>query len=164
MQRPVRLLKEHDVSDFDCSKEPLNSWLQRYALQSDTSGSTFTYVVLHGKRVVAYYCFTVGSVERDEAPARIGKGMPRHPIPILLLARLAVDRRYQGRRLGIKLMKDFLWRAYNIAQESVPLRCIVVDAKDHQAQRFYQQFDFEPWPVDALRMWLLLKDLRQTLE
>ncbi len=164
MRRPIRLDSRHDLSDFDCDNEQLNIWLQRRALQCDASGSTFTFVVVDGNKVVAYYSFTVGSVERDVVPERIAKGMPHCPIPILLLARLAIDRRQQGQGLGTKLMRDFLRRAYNIAQESVPLRCIVVDAKDDNAKAFYARFDFRPWPVDALRMWLLVKDLKRTLE
>lgn len=162
MKGTIRLSRECNCTSFDCGKEPLNKWLQKYALQSNTSGSSFTYVALDHDKVVGYYSFAVGSVERGQAPARIAKGLAGHPIPILLLARLAVDRNWQKTGLGTTLMLDFLQRACNLAIQHVPLRCVVVDAKDEESKLFYKRFDFEFWPLDSLRMWILMKDLRKT--
>lgn len=162
---PVTLTKEHDLSQFECGKAPLTDWLKKHALQSQLSGHTKTLVITDSKNVVVgYYAYSVVSVEHEETtPARVKKGLARYSIPVFLIARLAVDVNHQGKKLGGRLLRHALKRAAKAAEKDVPIRAIVVDAIDQDAKSFYLSFDFEPWPVDGLRMWLLVKDLLITI-
>jgi len=159
-----KLDASHGLETFDCGKEPLDRFLKRYALVNQKAGSAQTYVVCRGyQRVVGYYSLAVGAVEHAEAPGRVSKGLARHPIPVMLLARLAIDRSEQGRGLGKALLKDALLRtaqAANIAG----IRALLVHAKDDQARAWYEGFDFEPSPTDPYHLLLLMKDLRSLVE
>lgn len=120
------------------------------------------YVVPIEERVVGYYALSAASVEQDDAPTRVRKGLARHPIPVILLARLAVDQSEQGRGLGAALLKDALQRAGSAAGE-IGARAVLVHAKDEEAKAFYEHFDFEPSPSDPLHLFLLMKDLLASL-
>ncbi|MBS2009691.1 MAG: GNAT family N-acetyltransferase [Cyanobacteria bacterium SZAS TMP-1] len=162
--KPESLTKNHNLELFDCGKEPLNTWLKKYALQSQASGHTKTRVLVEENTVViGYYSYNVISVEHeDSTPERVKKGLARHAIPVFLIARLALDSRHQGQGLGTRLLVSALKGAAAIT-EAVPIRAVVVDALDDEAKAFYQRFDFESFPADQLRMWLLMKDLLKTL-
>jgi GNAT superfamily N-acetyltransferase len=154
----------HDVSRFDCGgHESLNDWLKRFALTNERNESARTYVVHRNGLVVGYYSISAGSVSVEEAPARISKGLARHPIPVILLARLAVDKQETGAGLGKALLKDALRRIAQAA-DIVGARAVLVHAIDEQARKFYEHFDFEPSPVHELQLMLLMKDLRKALE
>lgn len=158
------LVKEHDVTGFDCGKAPLNDFLVRYALQNQVVGSARTYVVTRGeRRVVAYYSLAPGAVLAEEAPERVKKGQPRHPIPVILMARFAVDVSEQGRGLGRSLFKDALLRALRGA-EVVGGRAFAVHAKDEEAREFYRRFGMEASPSHPLHLFLLFKDVQKTLQ
>lgn len=153
----------HEVDIFDCGKKPLDRFLQRFALTNQKAGSARTYVACQGgRRVVGYYSLTVGSVEHVDAPGRVRKGQPRHPIPVMLLARLAVDKTEQGRGLGKTLLKDALLRTAQAA-DIAGIRALIVHAKDDEARAWYEAFDFEPSPTDPCHLFLLMKDLRALL-
>jgi GNAT superfamily N-acetyltransferase len=153
----------HDRSAFDCGEPELNAWLQRHALDAARSGSARIFVAVdQAGRVVGYYAVAAQSVVPRGAPQRLGKGMPRHPIPVVLLARLAVDRGFRGRGLGSGLLKNALLRCLNAAAE-VGVRAVIVDAKNADARRFYRHFNFEAFAEDANRLFLLVKDLRRML-
>lgn len=152
----------HDTSAFDCGKPELTLWCRRFALASQQAGSARTYVVQRAGRVVGYYSLSAASVELAEAPERIRKGLARHPVPVILLARLAVDRREQGAGLGSALLKDALRRTASAADE-IGARALLVHAKDDDARAFYERYDFEASPTDPLHLFLLMKDLRALL-
>lgn len=160
---PEPLSAVHDVGNFDCGKPELTEWLRRYALQNHQAGASRVYVVRRGERVVGYYAVAAGSVEAEQAPARVKKGLAHHPIPVILLARLAVDVSEQGRGLGAALLKDALLRIAWAADE-IGARAVLVHAKDDDAKRFYRRYDFEPSPTDPLHLFLLMKDLRAALK
>lgn len=160
---PTKLTINHLVNNFDCGYPTLNNWLRRYALQNQRANAAMTFVVCSQNNVVGYYSLAVGSVEHDIVPSRIKKGLARHPIPIMVLARLAVDLRYQGQNIGKGLLKDAICRTLQ-ASEYAGIRAIFVHAKDEKARRFYERFDFEPSPVDPLKLMLLIKDVRKTLQ
>lgn len=158
-----KLDASHDVDAFDCGKEPLDRFLQRHALVNQKAGSAQTYVVCREEqRVVGYYSLAVGAVEHADAPSRVGKGLARHPIPVMLLARLAIDRAEQGKGLGKALLKDALLRTGQAA-DIAGIRALLVHAKDDEARAWYEQFDFEPSPTDPYHLFLLMKDLRALL-
>jgi len=154
----------HDVSRFDCGgHESLNDWLKRFALSNQKNESARTYVVHRNGSVAGYYSISAGSVRCEEAPARISKGLARHPIPVILLARLAVDKDEKGRGLGKALLKDALLRIAQAA-DIVGARAVLVHAIDEAAKKFYLHFGFEPSPIHELQLMLLMKDLRKSLE
>jgi GNAT superfamily N-acetyltransferase len=160
----VPLARSQDWSAFDCGVPALNDWLRAYALHSEKSGGARVFTAVDPDNcVVAYYAITAQSVVAHDAPERLRKGMPRHPIPVLLLARLAVDERFKGQGLGAGLLKNALLRCSNAARE-VGVRAVIVDAKNEVARRFYQRFNFEVFPEDPNRLFLLMKDLNRIVE
>ena len=158
-----RLTKDHDPSSFDCGKPSLDGWLKRYALTNQQNDSARTYVAARSSTVVGYYSLTAGSVQRDASPARVAKGLAAHPIGVILLARLAIDRSEQGTGLGKALLIDALSRAADAA-DSIGARAILVHAIDEEAVSFYKKFGFEPSPLEPNQLMLLMKDLRATLK
>ena len=160
LQRPSVLRRDHDCEAFDCGSEPLNEYLKRFAWMSQQSGSARTYVVVRAERVVGYYTLAYGSVEPKVAPVRVRKGLARHPIPVMLLARLAVDVMEQGQGIGKGMLKDALLRTLQAA-DIAGLRAVVVHAIDAAAESFYEQFGFEASPLDEFHLTLLLKDLKK---
>jgi GNAT superfamily N-acetyltransferase len=158
------ITESHDLSRFDSGEHPsLNDWLKRFALANQKNESARTYVVHRNGSVVGYYSVSAGSVSIEESPARIAKGLARHPIPVILLARLAVDKSEQGTGLGKALLKDALARIARAA-DIVGARAVLVHAIDEPARKFYEHFDFEPSPVHEMQLMLLMKDLRKALE
>jgi GNAT superfamily N-acetyltransferase len=140
----------------------LNRYLKRYAWQNQQAGAGQTYVGLVGDEVVVYHTLTVGHVLPEQAPDRVVKGLARHPVPLMVLARLAVDLRWQGTGLGAGLLKDAMLRTVQAA-DIAGIRGMAVHAKDEEARRFYERFDFEPSPTDPLHLFVLLKDVRKGL-
>jgi GNAT superfamily N-acetyltransferase len=157
-----KLRPDHAIEGFDCGREELNRYLLRYAWANQQAGAAQTYVGLAGDAVVGYYTLAVGQVTRKEAPERINKGLARHPVPIMLLARLAVDGRSQGQGLGKALLRDAMQRTVQAA-DIAGIRAFAVHAKDEEARAFYQKFDFIPSPTDAMHLFVLLKDVRRII-
>jgi predicted N-acetyltransferase YhbS len=159
-----KLTTEHDTSRFDCGKEPLNRFLQLHALTNQAANAAQTYVVCRedGNEVTGYYSLAFGAVEREAAPDRVKRGLARHPVPVMLLARLAVDTTAQGSGLGKALLKDALLRTAQAA-EIAGIRALLVHAKDDEARAWYERFDFEPSPTDTYHLFLLMKDIKALL-
>lgn len=154
-----KLKREHLLDGFDCGKEDLNRFLKRQAWNNQQAHSAQTYVLAREELTVyGYYSLAAGSVTHDEATERVKKGLARHPIPVILLARLAVDVSLQGKGVGPALLKDALLRVASAA-DTVGARALLVHAKDDNAKGFYQHFDFEPSPSDPYHLLLLMKDL-----
>jgi len=152
----------HVTTGFDCGSEELNRYLQKYALQNTRADGAVTRVTTRNGVVAGYYSLTAGAVEHAEATPRARQGLARHPIPLVILARLAVDKTAQGVRLGEALLKDALVRTASAA-DLIGVRALVAHAKDEKAKAFYERFDFEPSPTDPLHMFLLMKDIRAAL-
>lgn len=155
----AKLGPDHDTSTFDCGDEALNRFLKRHALGNQQANSSQTYVACRGRSVVAYYSLAVGAVQWNEVPERVRKGLARHPVPVMLLARLAVDRQAQGSGIGKGLLKDAILRTLQAA-DIAGIRAILVHAKDAGARQWYERFDFEPSPTDPLHLFLMIKDAR----
>jgi GNAT superfamily N-acetyltransferase len=139
-----RLRRDHDVGAFDCGKEALNRYLKRHAWANQQAEAARTYVVAIGLAVVGYHSLAAGSVNR---------------VPVVLLARLAVDLAHQGKGLGPALLKDALQRAA-AASQTIGARALLVHAKDDEARAFYEHFGFDPSPTDQLHLFLVMKDLK----
>jgi len=157
--RIEKLRRDHRVEGFDCGKEPLNRFLIRYALQSQLSNSSQSYLALSGEDVVGFYSLVVGDVAYEEAPERLKKGIARHPIPVMILARLAVSTESKGQGLGAGLLKDAMLRTLQAA-DIAGIRAFAVHAKDEEARSFYRRFDFIPAPTDPMHLFVLLRDVK----
>lgn len=158
LKAPEPISPAHDVSDFDCGRQVLDDWLKRSALKNELSDASRTYVVCDDGHVAAYYCLATGSVARSEAPGPVRRNMPE-PIPVMVIGRLAVDRRFQGRGLGSGLLRDAVLRTLR-AGEIAGLRAILVHALDDEAARFYRSHGFVPSPIDELVLMLKLDAVR----
>ena len=161
---PVELLtSEHDRSTFDCGSTAQTDWLRRYALLAQQADTARVYVVRsHGERRIAgYYALAAGSVEPAHASARLASGAGRHPIPVIILTRLGVDLRDQGRGLGSELVQDAFLQTAAIA-DRIGARAMLIHVETAEVAHFYIRLDpaFEPSPADPLQLVLLLKDLR----
>jgi len=151
---PVPLERKHPRKAFDCGDFILNSWLAQYSVQAQKKGSSKSYVSLDEEGSIAgFYSLVYGQVEREQTPDEISKGMPKHPIPVLIIARLAVEQSQQGRGLGKSLLRDAMVRAISAAQIA-GLRAVVVHAKHEQAAAFYQHFGFLPSKDEPLMLML----------
>lgn len=160
---PVRKLVATDGIDaFDCGQPALNQFLQRYALVNQKANSAQTYVCCQSGEVTGFYSLAVGSVDADLAPNRVTKGLVRHPVPVMILARLAVNAQHQGQGLGRALLKDALLRTARAA-DIAGIRCLLVHAKDEAARQWYLSWEFEPSPSDPYHLFLLIKDLKSLL-
>ena len=154
-----KLSESHDLSQFNCGKPPLDSWLKKFALINQRNDSAQTYVVHCGGAVIGYFSLAAGSVAKEEAPERIAIGLANHPVPVVLLARLAVDLTEQGKGLGSALLKDASLRIVQAA-DIIGARAVLVHALDEAARSFYERHDFESSPVDDMQLMLLMKDLK----
>lgn len=157
-----KLRRDHDVELFDCGKEPFNRFLIRYALQNQQMGASQTYLALQDSAVVGYYTLVFGQVAFTDAPERLRKGVAQHPIPLMVLARLAVSSDAIGRGIGAGLLKDAMLRTLQAA-DIAGLRALTVHAKDDEARSFYEHFDFIASPTDPMHLFVLLKDVRALL-
>jgi GNAT superfamily N-acetyltransferase len=163
---PVRIEKlqrRHDLDTFDCGREALNRFLSRYAFQNQQAGASQSYVAISDEEVVGYYTLVFGQVEYNNAPQRLTKGLARHPVPLMLLARLAIGTSWQGKGLGSGLLKDAMLRTLQAA-DIAGIRAFAVHAKDDEAKRFYEHFDFVASPSDPYHLFRLLKDVRAALK
>jgi GNAT superfamily N-acetyltransferase len=162
LSAPQALEISHALKGFNCGKPSLDDWLVRHAGQAQASGSAKTYVVTDGARVVGYYSLTVGQIDTLEAPHRVRKGMGAYPIPVVILARMAVERRDQGRGIGVGMLQDAIRRTIAVA-ERAGVRALLTHPIDEEAARFYLRFGFEASPAREQQLLLLLKDARRVL-
>jgi GNAT superfamily N-acetyltransferase len=160
--RIEKLSRVHNVDGFKCGNPALDRFLIRNALQSQQANASQTYVTLSGSEVAGYYTLVVGQVEHDASPERLKKGLARHPIPIMLLARLAVRSDRHGKGLGSGLLKDGLLRTLQAA-DIAGIRAFAVHAKDDDARAFYEHFDFVASPTDPMHLFVMLKDIKALL-
>ena len=160
IHRIEKLRQDHAVETFDCGDQDLNRFLRQHAFHSQLSGGSTTYVGLAGQALVGYFTLAVGSVEYEKAPERVIKGLAPHSIPIMLLARLAVDLHWQKKGVGAGLLKNAMLRTVQAA-DIAGIRALVVHAKDRAAKGFYEHFNFLPSSSDPLHCFIILKDVRK---
>jgi predicted N-acetyltransferase YhbS len=164
--RPVEPFdpKRHQVADFDCGQRSLDRRLRAYAGQSQRRDVARTFVAADSQmRIAGYYMLVAGQVEHAAASPHVRAGVSRHlPIPICLIARLAVDQRWQRRGLGGGLLRDGLRRTV-AASDELGIRAVLVDAIDNEAAGFYRQFGFEAATDDGLTLTAPLASVRAQL-
>jgi ribosomal protein S18 acetylase RimI-like enzyme len=161
------LTADHDRSTFDCGSDAQSSWLRSYAVVAQQADTARVYVIRPDgeQRVAGYYALAAGSIEPDEASVRLSRGTGRHPIPVVVLIRLGVDVRDQGRGLGSELVYDAFLQTAAIA-DRVGARALMIQAESPRAAAFYRRLDpaFEELPGDPLQIVLLMKDLRRAIQ
>jgi GNAT superfamily N-acetyltransferase len=165
-RRPEPLAPHHRLDGFDCGEPALNEWLKRHARPAHASDSAKVFVTTleDSETVVGYYALAAAQVAPDAATARALKGQPSsRPVPAILLARLAVDRKHQGAGLGRSLLQDVLLRCAEAAK-AIGARVLLVHAMHERAKAWYMQFGFEESPTDPLHLLMLMKDLRAFLK
>lgn len=152
-----RLSPAHDRSSFDCGEQTLDEYLRRYAGQHDRKGLGRTYVAVErgGSVVKGYHTISSGAVSFEIVP----ENLPRHPVPVILLGRLAVDRTTQGHGLGAMLLVHALKRALNVS-EQLGVHAVVIDALNDRARAFYLKYGFSELSDDRLHLYLSVKKIR----
>ncbi|MFA6013388.1 MAG: GNAT family N-acetyltransferase [Desulfobacteraceae bacterium] len=160
--RIEKLRRDHPVDGFTCGREELDRFLKRYAFGNQQANASQTYLALYKTEVIGFYSLVVGEISFKDAPERLTKGLARHPVPIMLLARLAVQTTWQGRRIGAYLLRDAMLRTLQAADIG-GIRAFVVHAKDRSARAFYEHFGFESSPTDPLHLYCLTKDLKRSV-
>jgi GNAT superfamily N-acetyltransferase len=161
--RSMPLSKLHDRAEFDCEVEHLNEYLKKYAFQNQKKDAARTYVVtIDGNKIVGFYTLAFGSVSHEEATEEVSQGLGKYSIPVILLARLAVDKTQKGKGLGKALLKDALIRAIQAA-DIAGLRAFLIHAKDENAMNFYRKFGFISSPRNELELFRKISDIRASL-
>ena len=159
---PELLTADHDVTAFACGEPALNRFIKRYALINQANEISRTYVTTRDGYVAGFYTLAFGSISHEDATAKIKAELPQYPIPIILLARLAVDLREKGRGLGKALLRDALLRSLQ-ASDIAGLRAVLTHAKNDEAKNFYLKFGFEPSPTHDQHLMLSIRDLKENM-
>lgn len=162
---PRKLAADDPVEDFRCGKRALDEWLARYALTNQASGMATVFVsTTVGGAIAGFYALSAGGVARADASVSVAKGVPRHPVPVVVLTRMAVHEQHQGAGIGRSLLRDAVIRVATAA-ELIGVRALLIHAKDDDARAFYlAQAEFEASPTDPLHLFLLLKDLKKAAD
>ncbi|MCI1730482.1 MAG: GNAT family N-acetyltransferase [Chiayiivirga sp.] len=156
LSAPQPLIDEHLLSEFECGEPTLDDWLKRRALANQLSGASRTFVVTDGsQQVYGYYALAAGAISLRLATSTVRRNMP-DPVPVIVLARLAVDRRAQGIGLGAALLQDAVRRTVNVAQDA-GIRALLVHALHDRAKQFYQHYGFQASPLHPMTLMLRLK-------
>jgi len=159
---PEPLAIQHRLEGFDCGQPTLNHWLVHHARQAQASGSARTFVVAdQDDRVAGYFSLTVGQIDTAEAPERLRQGMGRFPLPVVILARLAVSTDHQGLGIGVGMLQDAIRRTLLIAEQA-GIRAILTHPLNENAAGFYARFGFIPSPLRPQQLRLLLKDAKKS--
>ena len=161
LSAPEPISTNHQIGDFTSGVVSLDARLKRRALANQASGAARTFVVCEAHKIISYYALASGSVTVAGAPGRFRRNMP-DPIPVVVLARLAVDRAYHGRGLGRALVRDAAGRVVHAA-DAIGIRGIVVHAISDDAKAFYLALGFDPSPIEPMTLMITLADIRESL-
>jgi GNAT superfamily N-acetyltransferase len=159
---PEPLGTQHQIGDFNSGVASLDDWLKRRALANQASGAARTFVVCEANKIVGYYALASGAVSVAVAPGRFRRNMP-DPIPVVVLARLAVDRAHQGCGLGRALVRDGARRVVHAA-DAIGIRGILVHAISGEAKAFYLGLGFDPSPIEPMTLMVTLADVRDSIQ
>ena len=156
----------HKKGVFSCGEDSLDAYIHRYAKQDIKRRVTRVFVLteeMDSKEILGYYSLSAGSVYAEHLPDSIKNKLPRYPIPVVLLGRLAISKKNHGQGLGMILLADAMKRILK-ASEAIAFYALVVDALDSKAKAYYQQFGFIPFPNQPLKLFLPLEHFSKLLE
>lgn len=163
LESPRRLARTDHRATFTSGAPELDEWFRRCSWQNQRAGNAVTYVSMLGGRPVGYYALAPASIQRDHVPRDLGRSRPE-PIPCILLARLAVDHRAQGRGVGASLLRDAFLRTMNVSRQ-LGVVCLLIHCQDEQAREFYLHLvEACPSPLDPLQLVIPLTRIADTLE
>ncbi len=158
---PAPLTSEHVLDAFQCGEPSLDDWLQRRALKNQASDASRCFVICEERAVIGYYCLSAGGIGRGAAPKGLQRNMPEL-LPVLLLGRLAVDRRYQNLGLGTALLRDAMLRAVHISSDT-GVFAFMVHALSEPAKRFHLSRGFVQSPLQPMTLFMTLATVRTIL-
>jgi GNAT superfamily N-acetyltransferase len=158
---PEKLTSLHDVSQFECGEASLESWLKRRALLNEEAGASRTYVLRAGHEIAGYYALATGAIAHVQATGKIRRNMP-DPVPVIILGRLAIAAKFQGRGIGTALLRDAVLRTVQAA-EIAGIRAILVHAISDQAKRFYEKHGFISSPADPMTLMITVAEAAKIL-
>lgn len=161
MKSPSVITAEHDLTNFDCGEPSLNDWLKRRALKNHASGASRCFVVCSSATVIGYYSLSAGAISHESAPKSMRRNMP-DPLPVLLLGRLAIDKRYHNSGIGQALLRDAMLRAVNVAGNAGVI-AILVHALTDQAKQFYILRGFVVSPLQSMTLMMTIETIRTIL-
>ena len=161
LSAPEPLTDQHDLTGFQSGVASLDAWLLRRASSNQARGATRTFVVTERNQIVAYYALASGTINATAAPDRFRRNMP-DPIPIALLARIAIDARLQRQGIGRGLIRDCAHRVAHAA-DILGIRGIVTHAISGAARAFYLAVGFEVSPIEPMTLMIILADIRSLL-
>jgi GNAT superfamily N-acetyltransferase len=150
-----------DFKSFDCGDPSLNDWLLRRAIKNDSSGASRTFVVCEDNAVIGYYSLAVGAIAREDTSGKVHRNMP-DPVPVMVLGRLAVDADWQGKGIGIGMLKDAIQRTI-IVSEQAGIRALLVHALSDKARGFYQHWGFHESPTNDMTLMITLDEARMAM-
>lgn len=158
---PTPINDSHLLSDFECGEPSLDEWLNKRALKNHASGASRCFVLCKGATLIGYYSLSAGAISHLASPKAMRRNMP-DPLPVLLLGRLAVDRRYHNQGLGQALLRDAMLRAVNVSGDA-GVFAILVHALSQEAKRFYLSRGFVESPLQPMTLMMTLKTVREIL-
>lgn len=161
LSQPEPLKAHHDLSQFECGKPTLDQWLRSHAMANEGTSSRTFVVCDDGATVVGYYTLATGSVARTEVPRRIRHNLP-NPVPIMVLGRLAIDRRCQGLKLGSALLREAMLRTLRVSEQA-GVRALIVHAIDDEAVAFYTRYGFQIFPPETRTLLLPVETIAAAL-
>lgn len=162
LSAPEKLTPVHDLFQFQCGEAELDGWLKRRALQNEERGASRTYVVCVGHQVAGFYALSAGAAAHAVAPGRVRRNMP-DPVPVMVIGRLAIDLKFQGRGLGEALLRDAVLRTLQAA-EIAGIRAILVHAISENAKRFYMKSGFAVSPADPMTLMITIDEAARALQ
>lgn len=158
---PVPLTVDHQLEQFESGVASLDEWLRHRAAANQASGASRTFVLCSNVSVIGYYSLAASSVTHSVATSRVRRNMP-DPVPAVVIGRLAIDRRWQGKGLGGDLLRDAVLRVATAA-EAIGVRAILIHALDDNAKAFYERFGFRVSPLEPLTLMITIEDVRRAI-
>ena len=158
---PCPIASTHDVTSFDCGDTTLNDWLQHRAIKNESSGASRSFVVCENNTVIGYYSLAVGAIAREDTSGKVRRNMP-DPIPVMVLGRLAVDASWQGKQIGLGMLKDAIQRTIIVAEQA-GIRALLVHALSDKARSFYRHWGFHESPTNDIILIITLDEARKAM-
>jgi len=158
---PALISDDHEVNYFDCGEPSLDEWLKTRAIKNNVSGASRCFVTCNNKKVVGYYCLSAGAISREFAPKTMRRNMP-DPLPVLVLGRLAIDKKYHNKGLGSALLRDAMIRSVSVAEDA-GIFAILIHSLSEQAKRFYMSRGCVESPLQPMTLFMTIQTIRRVL-